>query len=196
VKSRREHNVEATRAAILATARKHFARYGYSAAEISRIAADARVTTGAIYHHFENKKSLFQAVAEQLEVEILDAVRGVETSDTDPWMRVRAGFERLIDFCAAPDIQRITFIEAPQVIGPEKWREIELRYAYGGTRATLAALMEAGVIKPYPIELLGRTLLALLRETSTEVANAPHDRKVRAKVSAMVADVFAALSAR
>jgi len=70
-KSRREENVEATRLALVAVARRHFARKGYNETDITDIAKDARLTTGAIYHHFKNKLALFQAVAEELESEIL-----------------------------------------------------------------------------------------------------------------------------
>jgi len=35
-------------------------------------------------------------------------------------------FAALIDACAAPDVQRIIFLDAPRVIGPEAWRAIEL----------------------------------------------------------------------
>lgn len=188
-KSRREENTEATRAAIIATARKHFARHGYSGAEIVRIAADARVTTGAVYHHFANKRDLFQAVAEQLEVEIL-AASTVGEEEADPWLRIQKGFEKLIDLCASPEVQRITFIEAPQVIGPDAWRAIELRYAYGTLRQALTALVGAKIVKPFPIDLIARTLLALLHETSAEVARSKHDATVRRQVSELVAGVF------
>lgn len=192
MKSRREENTEATRAAILATARKHFARRGYSGAEITRIAADARVTTGAVYHHFSGKRALFQAVAEQIEADILKTASAVEESD--PWLRMQAAFEKLIDLCASPDVQRITFIEAPQVIGPEAWRAIELRYAYGAMRQGLTALTAAKVVKPYPIDLVARTLLALLHETSAEVARSKHDPAVRRQVSDLVKGVFGLLT--
>jgi len=192
MESRRKENTEATRAAIIAAAKEHFACHGYAGAEINRIATDARVTTGAVYHHFSGKRALFQAVAEQLEVDILNAASAVE--GTDPWLRMRARFEKLIDFCASPEVQRITFIEAPQVIGPEEWRTIELRYAYGGMRQALAALRAAKVVKPYPIDLIARMLLALLHETSAEVARSKGDLVVRKQVSEMVADVFASLT--
>jgi AcrR family transcriptional regulator len=189
--SRREANVEATRTALLAAARKHFAREGFSGAEIGRIAADARVTTGAVYHHFAGKKELFQAVAEQLESEILAAAAGVD--EADPLRRLRLGFETLIDICAVPDIQRIIFVEAPQVIGPEAWRKIELRYAYGALRNVLIALRDGDVIKSYPADLVARMLLALLRETSAEILRAKRAPNVRKEVSALVTDVFDAL---
>ena len=192
MKSRRKENTEATRAAIIATARKHFARHGYSRTEIGRIAADARVTTGAIYHHFSGKRAIFQAVAEQLEVEILKTASAVEGSD--PWLRIQAGFEKLIDLCASPDVQRITFVEAPQVIGPDAWRAIELRYAYGAMRQGLTALVAAKVVKPYPVDLVARTLLALLHESSAEVARSKHDTTVRHQVSELVKGVFGLLT--
>lgn len=197
MKSRKEANVEATRAALLTAARKNFARFGYSRAETGKIAADARVTTGALYHHFGSKKKLFQAVAEQIEVEILaESSAIVGRQELDPWVRFVTSFERLIDVCASADIQRITFVEAPQVIGPEAWREIEMRYAYGALRKGLPVMIEAGILKPYPIELIARTLLALLREASVELAQAKHDPAVRKQVSDFTASILSALAAK
>ena len=188
MKSRRDENAEATRAAIIAIARKHFTRYGYADTEISKIAIEARVTTGAVYHHFSGKKDLFLAVAEHLEGQILATAAAIEESD--PWLRVRLGFERLIDLCASPDVQRIIFVEAPQVIGPDAWRKIELRYAYGTLREALTALVKAGIVRPYPIDLIARTLLALLRETSSEVARSRYDSNVRKQISELVNEIF------
>ena len=192
MRSLREENVAATRAHILAAARRHFARHGFSGAETARIAADARVTTGAVYHHFANKKDLFRAVAEALEAEIL--ARAATPDEPNPWLRLRIGFDKLIDFCAAADVQRIIFVEAPQVLGPEAWREIELRYAFGVLRTALPPLIEAGVVKPYPVDLIARTLLALLRETSAEVARTKRDPKVRAQISDLASGLFDALA--
>lgn len=194
MKSRREENIEATRAALLAAARKHFARVGFSRAQTGKIAADARVTTGALYHHFGSKKQLFQAVAEEIEVEIVALAATVQ--EPDPWTRLQRVFEKMIDYSAAPDVQRITFIEAPQVIGPEAWREIELRYAYGALHKTLPLMIEAGFLKPYPVDLIARTMLALLREASAELAQARQDPELRKKVSAFVADMLAALAVK
>jgi AcrR family transcriptional regulator len=191
-RSRRASNVEATRAALLNVARKHFAREGYSRAEIGRIAAEAGVTTGALYHHFAGKKALFQAVAEGMEAEILAAAAAI--AESDPWRRLRAAFAALIDVGAAADVQRIIFVEAPQVLGPEAWGAIELRYALGALRTVLGALQSAAVIKPYPIDLIARTLLAVLREAAAEVARSKHDPKVRAQVAELVDGVLEVLA--
>jgi len=186
--------VEATRAALVAVARRQFARKGFGGTDLADIARDARLTTGAIYHHFKNKLALFQAVAEGLEGEILAAATSAPAAD--PWEAMHAAFEKLIDLCARPDVQRIIFIEAPQVIGPAAWREIEMRYAFGVMQGTLDALRAANRIKPYSTEYIACTLLALLRESSAEVARSKGAGKARKQVSELVAGVFALLRAK
>jgi AcrR family transcriptional regulator len=187
-KSRREENVEATRAALIAVARRHFARKGYNETDILDIAKDARLTTGAIYHHFKNKLALFQAVAEELESEILATSRSVAVGD--PWDALYVAFEKLVDLCARPDVQRIIFVEAPQVIGPAAWREIEMRYAFGAVWTTLDSLRAADRIKPYSTEYIACMLLALLRESSAELARAKGAASAREQVSELASGVF------
>ena len=62
VKSRRTEYAELTRAALLPAAADAFVRDGYNASSTVSIAAAARVTKGALYHHFTDKQSLFEAV--------------------------------------------------------------------------------------------------------------------------------------
>ena len=179
--SRREENAEATRAALIAAARRAFAENGFAGADVGAIAAEARVTTGAIYHHFGSKKGLFQAVAEAIEMEILTKA---ETGAGDlSWSFLTIAFARLIDLCAAPDIQRIIFAEGPQVLGPDAWRELEGRYAIGAVTGVLTLLMTQGVVRQAPIELVARLMVAILREASAEVARTGGDPAARAEVA-------------
>ncbi|GAP12970.1 transcriptional regulator, TetR family [Longilinea arvoryzae] len=53
---------EATRAAILAAARKLFSKQGYDATGVAEICAEAGVSKGAFYHHFPTKQSTFLAL--------------------------------------------------------------------------------------------------------------------------------------
>ena len=62
VKSRKLQQSQATRAALIKTARKLFARLGYAATDIETVARRTRVTRGALYHHFKDKQDLFSAV--------------------------------------------------------------------------------------------------------------------------------------
>jgi hypothetical protein len=87
-------------------------------------------------------------------------------------------------------VQRFVFVEAPQIAGPDAWRKIELRHAFGTLRTVLGALRDAKSIKPYPVDLIARTLLALLHETSAELVRSKHDPKIRAQISDMVTGMF------
>jgi AcrR family transcriptional regulator len=193
MKSRRDENADASRAALLAAARELFGTEGFAAVSLEAVARRARMTTGAVYHHFANKKALFQATAEALEAELMETGRQ-QHPEPDLWLRMRSVFPRLVERCADPIIQRILFVEAPQVIGPETWREIELRYTYGAMRQNLATLIEQGRIRPYPLDLVTRLLIALAGEASAALA-ADGSESSRAQVSDLMDRIFAALEA-
>lgn len=55
-------DAEKTHQAILASAKTDFLRHGFAGASLRRIAADAGLTTGALYRHFRDKDALFEAV--------------------------------------------------------------------------------------------------------------------------------------
>ncbi len=106
---------------------------------------------------------------------------------------LQAGIEVLLDACAAPDVQRITFRDAPNVLGLKQWREIEERYAYGQLRGLLAALMERGEIAPGPVEMHARVLLAVLSEVAESIARAEDPVAAREQGSALVERLLGAL---
>ena len=53
---------DATRRRILDVALTHFAKRGYSSATLSAVAADADIAPSAMYHYFDGKESLYEAV--------------------------------------------------------------------------------------------------------------------------------------
>ncbi|HEX2176531.1 MAG TPA: TetR family transcriptional regulator, partial [Nocardioidaceae bacterium] len=69
VKSRREQYSEATRAALLEAATALFHERGFGGTALEDVAAAAQVTRGAVYHHFTNKRDLFEAVIDALETQ-------------------------------------------------------------------------------------------------------------------------------
>jgi len=62
---KREERRARTRAELLDAAARIFAQRGYHGASMHEIAADAGLTTGAIYANFANKEALFLALADQ-----------------------------------------------------------------------------------------------------------------------------------
>lgn len=65
---RTKEDAELTRQAVLDAALRVMSRRGYAATRLDEIAAAARVTRGAIYHHFGGKLELFTALIEDASV--------------------------------------------------------------------------------------------------------------------------------
>src|SRR6516225_644349 len=63
--SRQQGRTETTRARLIQSAEKIFARDGFEAAKLEEIAADAGYTRGAFYANFDSKEDLFFALLER-----------------------------------------------------------------------------------------------------------------------------------
>src|SRR5258705_12704469 len=85
VKSRRSQHTHDTKTALVKAARALFGRRGYRAVSLDQVCSKARVTKGALYHHFESKQDLFLAVYEQVEEDLVDAGRSAVPADADFW---------------------------------------------------------------------------------------------------------------
>ena len=73
---RTKEEAEQTRQALLDAALVVFSRDGFAASRLVDIAAEAGVTRGAIYHHFDNKANLYLALLKRAEAEqqaVMDA---------------------------------------------------------------------------------------------------------------------------
>lgn len=172
MKTQRDLHQESTRRTILRSARRLFAQKGYSATTLDAVVRAARVTTGAVYHHFGSKTDLFRAVAEAIEVEILQRVGAATRDIQDPWSKLVSGISAMLEICCEPDIRRIVLVDAPNVIGGAEWREIEIKYGYGAMREALAGLQAAGAIRPLPVSILAPMLLGALIEAANSIATA------------------------
>lgn len=166
-----------TQARVIEAAREVFARDGYADAALSEIIQKAGVTTGAVYYHFTDKKGLFQAVAESLEQEILDEVSRRVSSKGDAWDLFETAVLETLNICARPDIMRIVFREAPAVIGPREWREIEVRYSFGLMQATVRDLAKANLIDTDAPDVTSQILLGALIEAAHTVAESANQAK-------------------
>ncbi len=60
--SRRQQYSASTKRALVDVAEELFTESGYAATSLDAIVAGARVTKGALYHHFSGKQALFEAV--------------------------------------------------------------------------------------------------------------------------------------
>jgi AcrR family transcriptional regulator len=163
----------ATRSKLLATARALFAERGFQAVTTNEIVAAAGTTRGALYHHFRDKEDLFCAVYEQIESELFEEI--VQTSaaaTSSPWEELKRGGELFLSSCARPEIERIVLIDAPSVLGWDRWREIGERYGLGLIEGALTGAIAAGEIQPLPVSTLAHMLLGAIDELALVIARA------------------------
>src|SRR5579859_7521981 len=73
-----------TRAALVDAARVVFERDGYLDARMSDISVQAGVAAGSVYTYFDGKEEIFQAVADQVQEEMLHPHVRSRTGVTDP----------------------------------------------------------------------------------------------------------------
>jgi len=94
---RRQERTEITRARLIQSAEKIFARDGFEAAKLEEIATDAGYTRGAFYANFESKEDLFLAL---LEKEISTRINSLEKEMSrvhDPEAKLKAMREFFLD---------------------------------------------------------------------------------------------------
>jgi AcrR family transcriptional regulator len=185
--NKQEQRSRATREKLLSAARALFAQRGYAAVGTEEIVRAAGVTRGALYHQFRDKEQLFEAVFEEVEAQTTQRIaEGALAAATDPLAALRAGSHAFLAVCAEPDVERIILLDAPAVLGWERWREIGFRHGLGLVVGVLQAGMDAGAIAPQPITPLAHLLLGALDEGALYVARAQDPATARSEVEIVV----------
>jgi AcrR family transcriptional regulator len=174
---------EASRATLVRAARALFTERGYGGVGTEEIVRRAKLTRGALYHHFTDKKDLFRAVHEQIEGEVMGAIAArMAAADGDPYGLLVVGTRAYLDVCTDPAITRVTLVDAPSVLGWEEWREIDMRHGLGIVIAGLQGGMDAGVLRSQPVRPLAHLLLGAMGEAGMVIANAPDPAAARAEI--------------
>jgi AcrR family transcriptional regulator len=192
----RAERSEATRAALIAAARGLFGERGFAEVGTEEIVRAAGVTRGALYHHFAGKRELLEAVYHQVEEELTQRVADVVVGSgaVSPTEAMRSGVVVFLDACAEPEVQRIVLLDAPAVLGWDRWREIASSYGLGLIEASLSAAIEAGEISPQPVKPLAHLLMGALDEAAMLVARSA-DPDIRDQVRAVLDQLLEGLRA-
>jgi AcrR family transcriptional regulator len=171
MKSLREEHAQATREAILSAARKLFTARGYDTSSIDEIAGAARVTSGALYHHFRSKREIMRAVFEMLESELKERVSQAAKDAKSATEAMRLTLRALFKACLEDDIRSIVFEQAPRVLGWEEWRTIDAEYAMGLLLDLLSRLREEQKLGRYDDRVTATLFLAALAEAGLQIAS-------------------------
>ena len=186
-----------TRAALITAARRLFGAEGFAEVGAERVAREAGMTRGALYHQFADKADLFAAVLDEVEAEIAQRVVGA-VADFDPadtTGMLLAGAGAWLDASAEPDLQRIVLLDGPSVLGWDRWREICLRHTVG----LIAALLQDGIdrasLAPQPVQALTHVLVGAVDEAALYIAQADDGAAARADMDLVLRRLTLALTA-
>ncbi|HST85878.1 MAG TPA: TetR/AcrR family transcriptional regulator [Kineosporiaceae bacterium] len=188
---------ELTRAALLSAGRRLFGMEGYASVGTERVAREAGLTRGALYHQFPDKSALFAAVLDQVEAEIADRMVTAVSGGLDPADTIAlllAGADAFLDACTEPDIQRIVLVDGPSVLGWERWRQICLNHSVGLVAGLLADGIQRGTIPIQPVDPLTHVLVGAIDEAALYLARAADPAKARTDVNLVLRRLAAALT--
>jgi AcrR family transcriptional regulator len=197
-RSRREEYSEATRSALVTSAIELFALRGYPATSLDAIAAAARVTKGALYHHFPGgKKELFVAAFQEIERQVHERLLAAAAAEGGTaWDAARTALRAFLDICLEPVYRRVVWQEGPHVMGFGEWWECEEQYSLGMISAMLGKLMDAGYLERLPVDPLARTLSGALAGAATAMSAADDPQRVRAEFELVIGRMLEGLRPR
>ncbi|HEX7164428.1 MAG TPA: helix-turn-helix domain-containing protein [Trebonia sp.] len=172
--ARRAEHAADTREALIVAARRLFARDGFDGTGTEQIVAEARVTRGALYHHFRDKADLFRAVMAQAAADVAQRLidEQLAAEATSPLDDIREGVSAFLDVCIGGDFQRIVLVDGPRVLGADAWEDLVDRYGRGILEEWLIRAADTGALDTVPVRALARLLIAMLTEASLAIARA------------------------
>ena len=192
--SRREEYADATRSALLDSAREAFIADGFQQAAVEAISRRARVTRGAFYHHFADKKALFEALVVALQADAAARLLQRAQAAAQPLDRLRQGIRGFLEVCVEPAYRRLVIQDAPAVLGPRRCREIEDEHVYGLLVRALKELKAAGMIEVGDAALAARMIGAMLCEAALMLEDASKPRTLERHALELVDRLLAALA--
>ncbi len=196
--ARRAEHAADTREALVDAARRLFARDGFDGTGTEQIVAEARVTRGALYHHFRDKADLFRAVMAQAAGDVAQRLidEQLAAEATSPLDDIRDGVSAFLDVCIGGDFQRIVLVDGPRVLGADAWEDLVDRYGRGILEEWLGRAAETGALDAMPVRALARLLIAMLTEASLAIARADDPAAERADLGLVLDRMLTGLRPR
>jgi AcrR family transcriptional regulator len=190
---KRAERGQATRDHLIETATRLFAERGFEGTSIDAILEDAGVSRGSLYHHFATKEALFEAVFMAVEGRIGAETAQASIGAPDIIAGLRAGSLEWMRLAGDPVVQRIVLIDAPSVLGWERWREIEEATALGLIKVAMQAAANEGRIRPELADVFAHMLLATVNELALVIARSDDPAAAQRTAQAAVDELFTRL---
>jgi AcrR family transcriptional regulator len=193
--SRRQQYSASTKRALVDVATKHFTEQGYAATSLDQIVAGARVTKGALYHHFSGKQAVFEAVFEKIETDAAARIRKALKGSRDPWEKALIGLRAFLEIVQDPSYQRVVIQEGPAILGYERFREQEERSSYGLVQDMVRDVLEDSTydLSDDMLETFSRIFFGAMSAAGESVSSAANPKVAVDQVETAIAFILAGL---
>ncbi len=158
-----------TRAALIDAMRALVLEKGFAQAGTPEIVQNAGVTRGALYHHFTDKRELFQTVIEQELSTVAKEITKKGVSTTRPLEALKKGADAFIMAMAENGRTRLILLEAPSALGRTELLKIEDKYTRRTLLEGLTAAMDSGAIAKLPLQPLLELMSAMFDSASLNI---------------------------
>lgn len=193
--SRRQQYSSATKRALVEAATGLFTENGYANTSLDAIVAEARVTKGALYHHFTGKQALFEAVFERVEGHTSQAIARAVRGAKDPWEKSLEGLRAFLDAVQDPTYRRIVVQDGPAILGYERFREQEERSSFAIVLEIVNTVLSAGPweLDEPMVDVFTRIFFGALSSAGESVANAADREVASARVESAIGFILMGL---
>ncbi|MEO5851329.1 MAG: TetR/AcrR family transcriptional regulator [Nocardioides sp.] len=193
--SRRQQYSVSTRRTLVEVAETLFTEHGYAATSLDAIVAGARVTKGALYHHFSGKQALFEAVFARVEDEAAASIQRTLDGHDDPWEQATAGLRSFLDVVRQPTYRRIVIQEGPAVLGYERFREQEERSTFANVREIVGAVLSTADrdVDEETVATFSRIFFGAMSSAGESVSTSDDPAAAGARVEAAIGFILAGL---
>jgi AcrR family transcriptional regulator len=194
---RRQQYSASTKRALVDVAEELFTEHGYANTSLDAIVAGARVTKGALYHHFSGKQALFEAVFERVETDASKTINKALKGSRDPWEKARAGLRSFLGVVREPRYRRIVIQEGPAVLGYERFREQEERSTFATVLDIVRSVLGAGSweLDEPMLQTFARIFFGAMSSAGESVSGAEDPEQAAANVETAIGFILAGFQA-
>jgi len=184
----RSEMIAQTRGKLIDAGRTAFAERGYAEASMDDFTAAAGLTRGALYHHFGDKKGLFEAVVSTIDAEMTVRIAALQAAAPSAWEAFVLWGTAYIEMALEPEIRQVLLRDGPAVLGdPASWPSANT--CITGLMAQIEALIAAGTIRAVDAEATARMLTGASCYAATWIANADDPQAVLPRATAGYRDL-------
>lgn len=187
---------QATREQLVAIATRLFTGHGYDGTSIEAVLQESGVSRGALYHHFSGKEALFAAVVESVQERVGDEMIAATRLATDPISDLREGCLAWIRLTGDATVRQILLIDAPAVLGWQRWRQIDEGRTLGLVKIAVKGVADRGLLAPEHVDFFAHALLASMNEIAMMIARADDHAAVVGRAEAAVDEMLQRLLGR